>query len=164
MVPLSPGSKTRYSSCGVQVVGSGAGHDRKVVPCHTVAVHPLVTLKAARRQTCEVLALTTRWLSHKRTHFFFFNFLSTKLAKQKMESWGHWASESADCSVGACSFMLSPLHAQMHICPPCMLSCILRKRLAWGSMQGLIYESIRLGHSDRNSRCTENGCTVHPKE
>ena len=47
-----------------------AGHDRKAVLCHTMAVHPLVTLKAARRQAREVLALITRWQSHKRSQTF----------------------------------------------------------------------------------------------
>ena len=54
---------------GCKQWGPVAGHDRKVVPCRTMVVHPLVTLKAARRQTCEVLASTTRWQSHKRTQF-----------------------------------------------------------------------------------------------
>ena len=50
-------------------------------------------LKAARRQKCEVFALTTRWLSHMRTHFFFIaclqdaEHISVHLVDQNMTMW-----------------------------------------------------------------------------
>ena len=47
-----------FMASGASSLGPMAGHDYKFVSLDTVAVHPLVTLKAAQQQTCEVVAST----------------------------------------------------------------------------------------------------------